>query len=250
MANSGQNCTTRCWGLAAIIGALTFLVLLTAGGYSFIGAVVLGAVVAVLLGFLFKWLFCGQAKTSSAVAPSSGAGASAPVAGAGSATTAGAAGAASAVGAVATGSAMAGDGATQNARDATPEPAPEPQPEPAAAKSEPAVHPEPRTAESEPASVAGQTTSRVKPSAPLAGEADLDSRKGSWKYEREADPAAAPEVSSDAPAEAAPEPTDPAAEAAPSDSRTAQGLIKPSKALAGEQELASRKGTWRYDGSS
>lgn len=263
MANSGQGCTTRCWGLAAIIGAMTFLVLLTAGNYSFIAAVFLGAVVAVLLGFLFKWLFCAEAKTSSAAAPSPAARASAPVAGAGAATTAGAAGAASAVGAVAAGSALAGDGAAQNTRAEMPEPAPKPQPEPRAVEAEPEPQPEPqaaepapepqpepRAAEAEPASAAGQTTSRVKPSAPLAGEADLDSRKGSWKYEREDKPAEVSDATPEAPAVAAPEPANPAPEGASPDSRTAQEVIKPSKALAGEQELATRKGSWRYEGPS
>lgn len=60
---------------------------------------------------------------------------------------------------------------------------------------------------------------RVKPSAELAGEAELAARKGEWAYDAPEDTEAAPE---DAP------------------------LIKPSTPLAGEAELATRRGSWTY----
>lgn len=236
MAHSGEGCTTRCWGLAAIIGALTFLMLLTAGDKSFAAAAVLGILAAALLGFLFTWLFCADSKAAPApreAAPA--APATAPTSAAvssGSATAAGAAGAASAVGAAAAGTALAGDGAAQDAPQA------DPSSEPAAAADE----------------SAGQTGSRVKPSAALAGEADLDSRKGTWKYERGSEPAAETAPAADpVPEQAAMAAEEPASAPAPvsaADPQDARILVKPSKALAGQQDLASRKGSWRYEGPS
>ncbi|QRF66798.1 hypothetical protein [Ponticoccus alexandrii] len=236
MAHSGEDCTTRCWGLAAIIGALTFLMLLTAGDKSFAAAAVLGILAAVLLGFLFTWLFCADSKAVPApreVTPA--APVSAPTSAAvssGSATAAGAAGAASAVGAAAAGTALAGDGASQDVAQA------DPSPEPVAAADE----------------SDGQTGSRVKPSAALAGEADLDSRKGSWKYERGAEVAAEEVPAADpVPEQAATADEEPASAPAPAsaaDPQDARILVKPSKALAGQQDLASRKGAWRYEGPS
>lgn len=56
-------------------------------------------------------------------------------------------------------------------------------------------------------------------------------------------PAAAPEepVPAPQPAETAPEP-------APEE-HSARSLVKPSTPLPGQQELAARKGTWRYEGA-
>ncbi|MEN9062474.1 hypothetical protein [Ponticoccus litoralis] len=240
MAHSGEGCTTRCWGLAAIIGALTFLMLLTAGDKSFAAAAVLGILAAVLLGLLFTWLFCADSKAAPApreaapaapvTAPTSAAASS------GSATAAGAAGAASAVGVAAAGTALAGAGAAQDAPRADPDPAPEPVAAAGAAES------------------AGQTGSRVKPSAALAGEADLDSRKGTWTYERGSEAAAETVPAADPVPEqaatAAEEPASAPASASAADPQDARILVKPSKALAGQQELASRKGAWRYEGPS
>ncbi|SDE50993.1 Predicted 5' DNA nuclease, flap endonuclease-1-like, helix-3-turn-helix (H3TH) domain [Salipiger thiooxidans] len=62
-------------------------------------------------------------------------------------------------------------------------------------------------------------------------------------------------VASPAEASAAPAPTaTPAPAAAPqlasAAEKTAEPLVKPSKALAGEAELAGRKGAWRYEGET
>ena len=78
----------------------------------------------------------------------------------------------------------------------------------------------------------------VKPSKPLAGEAELANRKGEWTYE--ADATAEEETAVAAPAPAA----QPVAEAKADE---AGPVIKPSKALSGEAELAERKGTWKYE---
>ncbi|WP_323763408.1 hypothetical protein [Marinovum sp.] len=100
----------------------------------------------------------------------------------------------------------------------TPQPAPEPAPE---------VAQQPRAV-------------RVSPSAPLAGEAELAGRKGSYRYEGTPKPARAEEAG---PAEEAPaKPAPAAAPAAPT-----RPLITPSAVLAGEAELSTRKGSWRYE---
>ncbi|MBN8186203.1 endonuclease [Salipiger thiooxidans] len=68
-------------------------------------------------------------------------------------------------------------------------------------------------------------------------------------------PVAAKPAASPAPAEASAAPTPAATPApaaapqpAPAAEKTAEPLVKPSKALAGEAELAGRKGAWRYEG--
>lgn len=249
MAISGQGCTTQCWGLAAVIGALTFLATLTVGGMSFVAALFLGVLAAVLLGFLFTWLFCsdGRDSTASPAAPPVAEPTSAAAA-SGSATSAGAAGAASAVGAAAAGTALAGDGATRDAEEAKAPPAKADVP---ADQTAPAEQAPADVTPDAPAS-ADQSGSRVKPSTPLAGEEDLDSRKGSWKYEASADPTpnADPAPVAEPTADAAPAPDEAPAAKPAADAESAGNLVKPSKALAGQQELAGRKGTWRYEGAS
>ena len=83
----------------------------------------------------------------------------------------------------------------------------------------------------------------MKPSKPLAGEADLDARKGSWRYEG-GDAAA---TASPAPAAEAAPAAKPKAKRAPAKEAPAAEM-KPSKPLAGEADLDGRKGNWKYEG--
>jgi predicted flap endonuclease-1-like 5' DNA nuclease len=113
----------------------------------------------------------------------------------------------------------------------------------------------------------------VKPSTPLAGEAELAERKGTWKYNAEAidaakSDAATSEVgtSGDAPVAdtGATAPADPGASESdaenndtsggadtatpePERAATTETVIKPSTPLTGEAELAARKGSWKYE---
>ena len=102
-----------------------------------------------------------------------------------------------------------------------PEAAPEPEPAPAAAES-------------------ADTGSLVKPSGALPGEEDLASRKGNWTYSADSTAEAEP-----APAESPAPSPEPAPTPAPSE-QSAAPLVKTGTVLAGEAELASRKGSWTY----
>jgi len=57
-ASNNLNCQLGCWGLAAAAALLATALLLVLGGYSWPGAIFLGALVFVVLGVLFSWLFC------------------------------------------------------------------------------------------------------------------------------------------------------------------------------------------------
>ncbi|ASP21733.1 NADH dehydrogenase subunit E [Antarctobacter heliothermus] len=95
---------------------------------------------------------------------------------------------------------------------------------------------------------------RVRPSAPLVGEAELAERKGSWTYSDTATPPVADSVpagdtgpDSVAVVDPTPVPNPSVADAAAIDVPEDAGpRILPSTPLAGEAELASRKGAWRY----
>lgn len=84
-------CQMGCWAMAVVAGLLTFVMLLTVGGYTFMPAAFVGAIAFILLGLLFGWLFCtplpsavdrsatgstSAAATSGSTAPSAGATAS------------------------------------------------------------------------------------------------------------------------------------------------------------------------------
>jgi predicted flap endonuclease-1-like 5' DNA nuclease len=234
--------------LAAVIGALTFLVMLGVTERSFFGAVLYGVVVGAGLGVLFKWLFCPGA-SEPATAPDAGAGsgpasdsgAGAAMAGAGSATSAGAAGAATAV---AAGTAVAGDGAAQASGAGT------------AAGDD---------AKTETAAAPGESAVAAQPDrAPDGPEAHPGAHGASAATTPE--PQAAPETPEPAPgaagtsaAEARPDSADAAitpaggseAEAQPAGSAPARGhdrpAVTPSKPLAGQADLAARRGAWRYE---
>ncbi|WP_417523819.1 hypothetical protein [Marinovum sp.] len=201
------KCSTACWRGSAAAGALLFVILLSTGT-GFFSALLIGLVVYGLMGFGLTMTMCGDAKRGAAVSQSAAA--------------AGTSTAAAPAGTVAP----------------TPQPAPEPVVDPA-----PAGEPEPVAEPEAPAAA------RVSPSASLDGEAELAGRKGEWRYEdkgqaaERAEPApveVAPEQA--APAEAAPEPTPATKAEAP-----ARPLITPSAVLAGEAELSTRKGSWRYE---
>ncbi|MBV7393522.1 hypothetical protein [Mameliella sediminis] len=171
--NGSGGCARTSWTVAAVAGALAFILLMTLGGWGAIGALIVGALVFGVLGFLMSRVLCSEqsqpAPKVSAPAPRAAAPAPEPV--------------------------------------AAPQPVSPPDPAPTA---------EPQASEP-----------LVKPTASLAGEDDLASRKGDWRYEGTvAEPAPAPMAAA------------PAAPAAP--------VIKPSTPLAGEAELASRKGSWTY----
>ncbi|WP_420325527.1 hypothetical protein [Mameliella sp.] len=124
------------------------------------------------------------------------------------------------------------------AKAPTPTTRPAPQP-----KAPPAPQPE-RIPEAEPAPAAHESADNgplVKPSGALPGEEDLASRKGNWTYGgdsvAEADPAPTKEAAEPSP--------QPAPAAARSDATEAP-LVKTGTVLAGEAELASRRGSWTY----
>lgn len=66
------------------------------------------------------------------------------------------------------------------------------------------------------------------------------------------EPAAAPEPVEEAPAQetATPEPVAQEEAAPAADTASDEPLVKPSKALPGQEDLATRKGTWRYEGNN
>lgn len=87
----------------------------------------------------------------------------------------------------------------------------------------------------------------VRPSAPLAGEAELAARKGIWTYSETAPVTVPAPTVETAPKADVPEAAVPATDVAGIDVPEDAGpRILPSTPLAGEAELASRKGTWSY----
>ncbi|MGR3503767.1 endonuclease [Pseudaestuariivita sp.] len=172
---NGTSCAIGVWALAAGAGFLTFVLLLALGGYKVFAALFLAAVVFILLGLLLMWLCCAPLpKLGEAPKPGSDAAdetRAAPEKAPKIATGAGPAAAAATSAPVAS--------SAEPAPAATPAPAPAPAP----AKAEAAV----------------------KPSKALDGEADLDARKGDWKYEGDgaaktaAAPAAAPTAKASTP---------------------------------------------------
>lgn len=163
---SGIGCQRRCWSLAAGVALLVFILLLAIGGWGFIGALFMAGLAFVVLGFAFNWILCrdlpaDQGSTNIHTPGASATSAPAPKAAP---------------------PAQTADESTGPAKAA-----PVASPAPAAAASE--AQPEAKTATAKTAAEAG---ARVKPSTPLAGQEELASRKGSWKYEAEAKPAAKP----------------------------------------------------------
>ncbi len=97
-----------------------------------------------------------------------------------------------------------------------------------------------------------ETSDAVKSKTTLAGEDELASRKGDWKYEGDAASDASASADAEAPAaSAAAEPAAAEASAASLSTSTAAAPaatpVKSNTTLAGEEELASRKGEWKYE---
>ncbi len=247
MSNSGEgnSCSLRCWITAAVIGLITAILSQVLGHSGWGAAIFLGVLAFVLLGLLFNWLFCadvpkrGEGEVTgtrygtldsldtgrSAVSANTSAPSSTSTSSSGGAA-ASAAAATAASAAAATASAAASEAsATEAASD-----------------------------DDAGASVSDDAgDSGLKPSAALEGEAELAERKGEWKYDGDsADDGSAADA---APAEAADAVTSdesaaPSADNAAADSAddVSETVLKPSTALPGQEDLASRKGTWRYEG--
>lgn len=240
--NNNSSCQLMTWALAAVIGFLAFVLLLTLGDYRFISAVFLSIVIFGLLGLVMSWLFCGalapaakpgSAPTVSGAPPSSATSADASASGSGAATAAAAAaGATTAAGGAALAESAASDGAEHAAADVADVSSDPPVTDDVAVVADTAVSDAADdgaqsaadvSATSSAASVAattalegtvaagpsaGQSGSVVKASPVLEGQSDLASRKGSWRYDGNGQPA---ETASAAPvaksaSTAAPEP--------------------------------------------
>ena len=166
---SGMGCQLGSWALAAGVGLLVFVLLLVIGDWGIIGSIFMAGLAFVVLGAVFSWLFCrdlpeargpgnidtSRARDTSAAAPS----ASAPTA------SAPAASAPAASASEAKTSAPKAD--TPNATASK---------DNASSEARPDVQTATATADAE----AG---AQVKPSTKLAGQDELASRKGEWKYE-------------------------------------------------------------------
>ncbi len=96
-----------------------------------------------------------------------------------------------------------------------------------------------------------ETSGAVKSKTTLAGEDELASRKGDWKYEGDAASDASTSADAEAPAASAAAETVAEASAASASTSTvaapAATPVKSNTTLAGEEELASRKGEWKYE---
>ncbi len=255
MNDMNSGCSAKCWGAAALMGLFTIVMLVVAGQKSVLTAIILGGLAFALLGLLFNWLFCAPlpkpAPRETAV-PGSAGGMGAlvpdevkPGAAAGEAQAARAEVAKQAEEAEAQSAEVE---AEASADDSDIEPA--------------ETSDDGETAEAETPQASSDGEYKVKPSKALAGQAELSSRKGSWRYEGDgADESAEPDAAKAEPAEpeaAKSEPAEPAAEttepAEPTDAKPSSEApeggsgLKPSKPLAGEADLASRKGSWKYEG--
>lgn len=174
-----QGCRMRCWMTAGGIGFLTFLILLAISGQGFFASLVLGVLVAVLLGPIFVWLYCAEVPQPKPSAVTSTAGTAA-------------------AGAMASGDVSARPAGTGG----TVAPAPEGPAEPEAKAEEPeAEESKAEEAKADTKAAADEAVapakpsdaddnakgtgsgSPMKPSAALAGEDELAARKGEWKYE-------------------------------------------------------------------
>lgn len=251
-ASDGQGCRIKCWTVAGVIGLFVALMAIAVAGKGIIAGIFLGLLAAILLGLLFIWLFCADV----------------PAIGASGSKGDGAAGAGSAAAAPVAAGAVAA-GAAASAAKASGTEAKAPESDAAAADT---------TAKDAAAAAEGgaaDADAPVKPSTVLEGEAELAERKGSWKYEGDAADAhgsdtveaggndsagdagvadsSGDDAAADAPAAEAGQAAADAAtaggadEAETGDPASAEPVIKPSTALAGEAELAERKGTWKYE---
>ena len=161
-----EDTEKKCWATAVVIGVLVALLAL-AGHRGFFGALLLGIIAAVLLGLVFKWLFCApvpklgarpSAATNSVTTPP------APVVSA----TAPVAASEPKVVSAATDETATEDGAKEDRAT-----------EDGVTGAMDTDH-----SGSPVTSIAGGGE-LIKPSKPLAGQDELAARKGSWKYKAE-----------------------------------------------------------------
>lgn len=137
----------NCWIGAGVVGLVVALFALGAHK-GIVAAILLGVLTAALLGALLVWMVCASVPKLAPRKPS------AP---------------------------EAAPSSNAAAAALVAQAAPEPAAEAYAPKTADEVAPD-----SAPAPETGESASVVKPSKPLPGEADLDSRKGSWRYEPDA----------------------------------------------------------------
>ena len=206
--NDTTTCKRNCWALALFAGIVVALFLMVLGGWGFFSSVLIGALICVIGGVFLTRSLCKPLPP------------------------------------------LNSDVQPAPAAQRTAEPAPAPAP------SAPAAEPAPAAPAPETAAPAPTPEPAVKPSPKLAGQEDLAARKGEWSYKGEdtspSPTAAAPEAEpAPAPApEPAPEPAAPAAAEPTAETPPAASgpTVKPSPRLAGQEDLATRKGEWSYTG--
>ncbi len=170
--NNNQSslvCMLGSWGLAFGAGVVAAIMLMLLGGWSIVQAIFAAIVILIIVGALVSWIACRPLPAPGAHMSDS-AGRDHPVK--------------SSAEQAADAAAQAKSGATASAA-----------PEAAAAPAKPSASP---------AAAAAAAKAGVKPSTPLAGEAELSERKGTWKYEAPGAKTAAPKKAAAKPAAATP----------------------------------------------
>ena len=204
---SGIGCQLGSWALAAGVGLLVFILLLVIGGWGLIGALFMAGVAFLVLGLAFSWIFCRElppargpgnidasgARVTSAPAPK----ASPPKATSPNAPPVSVPPAPTADESTSPAKAAPVASAAAASTSAAAQPAP-------AAASE--ARPDVQTATAKADAEAG---AKVKPTTRLAGQEDLASRKGEWKYGADSKPAT-PDYDGDGKQEGSEEGTKPA----------------------------------------
>ncbi len=164
-----ESCTRTCWIVAAILGLLFAILLIAAADWGWFGGILAGLILAVFMGLLLKYFFCTGDNAASGT--SAGTGAASGTAAAASGGTSDADARARSTGAVAP--ASAGREATTTAD--------------AASNAAVAASTSNAAAAADTSGAPDSDGPKVKPSTPLAGEAELAERKGNWKYEGDGD---------------------------------------------------------------
>ncbi|MGJ8603919.1 MAG: endonuclease [Marivita sp.] len=144
---SGMGCQLGSWALAAGVGLLVFILLLLIGDWGLIGAIFMAGLAFAVLGLVFSWIFCRDLPAPRGAGNIDASGARDTVASAPAAA------------------------APKAASPSAPSPSVAPAPT-ADANTSPAK-----------AAPVASGAAALKPSAPLAGQDELASRKGAWKYE-------------------------------------------------------------------
>ena len=250
--NDTRSCATTSWISAVLAGILLAALLMLIGDWTFIQAAFAGVIAAIILGFILTFFMCpdgsaksdleavrngskGAAATSAGAAAAVAATAASAKAAASSAGSAGAgvaADAASAAGSAASGAADAASAAGSSASGAVSGAADATQGAGSAAASGAAASGSAAAALAAGDAATASKPFEIKPSTPLAGEADLAARKGDWKYEAEA-PKAKKAPAKKAAAKKAP------AKAAPA--KKAAAKKAPAKTAAAKSDTAAAK---------